>query len=48
MMHPHAVDPQLGEVRRDLLSVLVAGEVGTKAEVHAPYSQAAGTREEMP
>ena len=36
MVHPHAVDAQFGQVRRDFLRVLVAGEVGAEAQVHAP------------
>ena len=47
VVHPHPVDSQFGQVRSDLLSVLVAGEVGTEAEVYAPDSQAAGPGAEM-
>ena len=47
MVHPHPVDSQLGQVRGDLLGVLVSGEVGAEAQVHAPDLQAAGPGEEM-
>ena len=47
MMHPHAVDSQLGQVRGDLLGVGVSGEIGAETQVHAPDFQPAGTGEEM-
>ena len=47
MVHPHAVDSQLGQVRGDFLGVLVRGEIGAEAEVHTPDPQPTRANEKM-
>ena len=47
VVHPHAIDAQLGQVCGHLLGVLVTREIGAEAQVDTPDSQAAGPGEEV-
>ena len=38
MVHAHAVDSQFRQVRGDLFSILVGGEISAEAQVDAPDS----------
>lgn len=47
MMHAQAVDAEFGEVRGDLVRLLVRGEVTAEAGVDTPDLQATGVGEEV-